>query len=42
VKLTDYKTTEHAIQFTSNNPLPDPLIEALVLHHVGDIDSDRQ
>ena len=41
-KLAGYKTTEHAIQFTPENPLPDELIQALVLHHVRDIDADRQ
>lgn len=41
-KLTGYKTTEHAIQFTLDNPLPDALIEELVLNHVRDIDADRQ
>jgi uncharacterized protein YdhG (YjbR/CyaY superfamily) len=41
-KLKGYKTTKHAIQFTLKNPLPDVLIEELVLNHVRDIDADRQ
>lgn len=41
-KLEGYRTTEHAIQFTLENPLPDALIEELVLNHVRDIDADRQ
>lgn len=41
-KLEGYKTTKHAIQFTLDNPLPDALIKELVLHHVRDIDADRQ
>lgn len=41
-KLTGYKTSEHVIQFTLENPLPDALIEELVLNHVRDIDADRQ
>jgi uncharacterized protein YdhG (YjbR/CyaY superfamily) len=41
-KLKDYKTTEHSIQFTLENPLPDVLIKELVLNHVRDIDADRQ
>jgi uncharacterized protein YdhG (YjbR/CyaY superfamily) len=41
-KLTGYKTTKHAIQFTVEKPLPDALIKELVLHHVRDIDADRQ
>jgi uncharacterized protein YdhG (YjbR/CyaY superfamily) len=41
-KLKGYKTTEHTIQFTLKNPLPDALIEELVLNHVRDIDADRQ
>jgi uncharacterized protein YdhG (YjbR/CyaY superfamily) len=40
-KLTGYKTTPHAIQFTLNNPLSDALIKELVLNHVRDIDADR-
>lgn len=39
--LAGYKTTEHGIQFTLENPLPDDLIEALVRTHVRDIDADR-
>src|SRR5687768_4702649 len=41
-KLKGYKTTEHSIQFTLENPLPDALIKELVLNHVRDIDADRQ
>jgi uncharacterized protein YdhG (YjbR/CyaY superfamily) len=41
-ELKGYKTTQHTIQFTLQNPLPDALIEKLVLHHVRDIDADRQ
>ncbi len=41
-KLKGYKTTEHTIQFTLKNPLPDALIKELVLNHVRDIDADRQ
>jgi uncharacterized protein YdhG (YjbR/CyaY superfamily) len=41
-ELKGYKTTEHSIQFTLENPLPDALIKKLVLHHVRDIDADRQ
>jgi uncharacterized protein YdhG (YjbR/CyaY superfamily) len=41
-KLKGYKTTEHSIQFTLENPLPDVLIKELVLNHVRDIDADRQ
>lgn len=40
-RLAGYKTTEHGIQFTLENPLPDDLIEALVRTHVRDIDADR-
>ena len=41
-KLKGYKTTEHAIQFTLEKPLPETLIKELVLTHVRDIDADRQ
>lgn len=41
-KLTGYKTSQHAIQFTLRNPLPDTLIKELILNHVRDIDADRQ
>ena len=41
-RLAGYKTTEHAIQFTLENPLPDELIEALVRVHVREIDAGRQ
>lgn len=41
-KLTEYKTTEHAIQFTLEKPLPEALITELVLTHMRYIDADRQ
>lgn len=40
-ELKGYKTTEHSIQFTLDNPLPEALIKKLVLNHVRDIDADR-
>lgn len=40
-RLTGYKTTQHAVQFTLENPLPSELIEDLVRIHVRDIDTDR-
>lgn len=40
--LKDYKTTEHAIQFTLDKPLPGHLVEDLVRVHVRDIDANRQ
>lgn len=40
-RLAGYKTTEHAIQFTLENPLPSELIEDLVRIHVREIDADR-
>jgi uncharacterized protein YdhG (YjbR/CyaY superfamily) len=41
-ELKGHKTTEHSIQFTLENPLPDVLIKKLVLNHVRDIDADRK
>lgn len=41
-RLTDYETSEHAIKFTLENPLPTELIEDLVLFHMREIDADRQ
>lgn len=41
-ELQDYKTTEHAIQFTVDKPLSEALIEELVLTHVRHIDVGRQ
>jgi uncharacterized protein YdhG (YjbR/CyaY superfamily) len=41
-RLTDYRTTEHGIQFTLENPLPDKLIEDLVRYHARQIDIDRK
>ncbi|MET0715236.1 MAG: DUF1801 domain-containing protein [Mycetocola sp.] len=41
-QLTPYKTTEHAIQFTLDKPLPSRLVEDLVRVHVREIDAKRQ
>ncbi|MET0843184.1 MAG: DUF1801 domain-containing protein [Mycetocola sp.] len=41
-QLTDYKTSEHAIQFTLDKTLPSRLIEDLVRIHVREIDANRQ
>ena len=41
-RLSDYRTTEHGIQFTVTNPIPDELIEDLVRVHVREIDAGRQ
>lgn len=41
-RLTDYKTSEHAIQFTLDKPLPAELIEDLVRFHVREIDAERR
>ncbi|MBP2411881.1 uncharacterized protein YdhG (YjbR/CyaY superfamily) [Arthrobacter stackebrandtii] len=41
-RLTDYKTTEHSIQFTLDNILPSGLIEDLVRVHVREIDAERE
>jgi uncharacterized protein YdhG (YjbR/CyaY superfamily) len=41
-RLADYKTSEHAIQFTLQEPLPTELIEDLVRFHARQIDADRQ
>lgn len=41
-QLKDYKTTEHAIQFTLDKPLPSRLVEDLVRVHVREIDANRQ
>lgn len=41
-RLAGYKTTEHAVQFTLANPLPDDLIEDLVRVHQREIDAGRQ
>ncbi|MFE6861060.1 iron chaperone [Nocardia sp. NPDC057668] len=40
-RLADYRTSEHAIRFTLEKPLPSDLIEDLVLFHVRQIDADR-
>lgn len=40
-RLSGYKTTEHAIQFTLENPLPSDLIEDLVRVHLRRIDASR-
>ncbi|MFT3942734.1 MAG: DUF1801 domain-containing protein [Ancrocorticia sp.] len=37
-RLSGYKTTQHAIQFTLENPLSDQLIEDLVRVHVREIE----
>lgn len=41
-QLEAYKTTDHAIQFTLENALPDALIEKLVHAHIRYIDAGRQ
>lgn len=41
-RLSDYSTTERAIRFTPQNPLPENLIKDLVLYHVSQIDTGRQ
>ncbi len=41
-QLQDYKTTEHAIQFTLDKTLPSHLIEDLVRVHVREIDAGRK
>ena len=41
-KLSNYKTTEHAIQFTLEKPLSESLIKELVLIHKQYIDNGRQ
>lgn len=41
-RLSDYTTTEHAIRFTLEQPLPDELIEDLVRVHAREIDAGRQ
>lgn len=41
-RLSDYKTTEHAIQFTLENPLPSELIKDLVRIHIREIDAGRE
>lgn len=41
-RLADYKTSEHAIQFTLEHPLPTELIEDLVRFHVRQIDAGRR
>ena len=40
-RLLGYRTTEHAIQFTVESPLPDELIEDPVRLHLRKIDSDQ-
>jgi len=39
-QLSRYKTTEHAVQFTLQNPLSDETIKDLVQVHVRKIDDD--
>lgn len=41
-RLSGYTTTEHAIQFTLDNPLPDALVDDLVRVHAREIDANRQ
>ncbi|GAA1318917.1 iron chaperone [Leucobacter albus] len=41
-RLSGYKTTEHAIQFTPETALATDLIEDLVRVHVREIEADRQ
>lgn len=41
-RLAAYETTEHAIRFSLENPLPDDLLEDLVRFHVREIDADRR
>jgi uncharacterized protein YdhG (YjbR/CyaY superfamily) len=41
-QLAEYKTTEHAIQYTLSAVLPVELIEDLVRVHVREIDTNRQ
>jgi uncharacterized protein YdhG (YjbR/CyaY superfamily) len=41
-RLSGYKTSEHAIQFTLHDPLPSELIADLVRVHVREIDAGRQ
>lgn len=38
-RLSGYETTEHAIRFTLEHPLPDELIEDLVRVHLREIDA---
>lgn len=41
-QLQHYKTTEHPIQSTLDNPLPSSLVEDLARVHVREIDANRQ
>lgn len=41
-QLENYTTTEHAIQFTLDKPLPSDLVRELVRAHVREIDANRQ
>ena len=41
-RLVGYRTTQHAIQFTLDKPLPDDLLEDLVRVHQREIDVARQ
>lgn len=41
-RLDRCETTEHAIRFTLDNPLPTELIDDLVRAHVRAIDADRR
>ena len=39
-RLTGFKSTDHAVQFTLDKPLDDSLVEALVMVHKQLIDED--
>lgn len=41
-RLADYETSEHAIRFTPQRPLPADLIEDLVRFHQREIDGGRR
>jgi uncharacterized protein YdhG (YjbR/CyaY superfamily) len=41
-QLIGYKTTEHAIQFTLDKPLPSHLIQDLIRVHLREIENNRQ
>src|SRR5690554_6982129 len=41
-QLAGFDTSEHAIRFTLDKPLPTELIRDLVMFHVREIDADRQ
>lgn len=41
-RLSGYRTTQHSVQFTIQNPLPDELLEDLVLVHKRVIDAGQE